>query len=65
MILLEIRGKTISYTTYKKKQARQKENELRSEIEKLENHHTINKDLVFLKSKKEELRLPRQQKIAV
>ena len=66
MILLEIRGKTISYETYKKKQARQKENELRSEIEKLENHHTINKnDLVFLESKKEELRLPRQQKIAV
>ena len=30
MILLEIRGKTISYETYKKKQARQKENELRS-----------------------------------
>ena len=66
MILLEIRGKTISYATYNKTQARQKENELRSEIEKLENHHIINEnDLVFLESKKEELRLPLQQKIAV
>ena len=64
MILLEIRGKTISYAAYKKKQARQKENKLRSEIKKLEDHHTINEnDLVLLEAKKEELRLPRQQKI--
>ena len=64
MILLEIRGKTISYAAYKKKQARQKENKLRSEIKKLEDHHTINEnDLVLLEAKKEELRLLRQQKI--
>ena len=64
MILLEIRGKTISYAAYKKKQARQNENKLRSEIKKLEDHHTINEnDLVLLEAKKEELRLPRQQKI--
>ena len=64
MILLEIRGKTISYAAYKEKQARQKENELRSEIKKLEDHHTINEnDLVLLEAKKEELRLLRQQKI--
>ena len=63
MILLEIRGKSISYAAYKKKQARQKENELRSEIKKLEDHHTINEnDLVLLKAKEEELRLLRQQK---
>ena len=62
MILLEIRGKTISYAAYKKKQARQKENKLRSEIKKLEDHHTINEnDLVLLEAKKEELRLLRQQ----
>ena len=54
MILLEIRGKTISYAAYKKKQSRQKENELRSEIKKVEDHHTINEnDLVFLEAKKE------------
>ena len=64
MILPEIRGKTISYAAYKKKQARQKENELRSEIKKLEDHHTINEnDLVLLEAKKEELRLLRQQRI--
>ena len=64
MILQEIRGKTISYAACKKKQARQKENELRSEIKKLEDHHTINEnDLVLLEAKKEELRLLRQQKI--
>lgn len=64
MILLEIRGKTISYAAYKKKQARQKENKLRSEIKKLEDHHTINEnDLVLLEAKKEELRLLRQQNI--
>ena len=51
MILLEIRGKTISYAAYKKKQSRQKENE--SEIKKLEDHHTINeKYLVLLEAKK-------------
>ena len=61
MILLEIRGKTISYAAYKKKQSRQKENEFRSEIKKLEDHHTINEnDLVLLEAKKE-LRLLRQQ----
>ena len=64
MILLEIRGKTISYAAYKKKQPRQKENELRSEIKKLEDHDTINEnDLVLLEAKKEELRLLRQQRI--
>ena len=64
MILLEIRGKTISYAAYKKKQARQNENKLRSEIKKLEDHHTKNEnDLVLLEAKKEELRLLRQQKI--
>ena len=48
----------------KKKQARQKENELRSEIKKLEDHHIINEnDLVLLEAKKEELRLLRQQRI--
>ena len=64
MILLKIRRKTISYAAYKKKQARQKENELRSDIKKLEDHHTINEnDLVLLEAKKEELRLLRQQGI--
>ena len=64
MIRLEIRGKTISYAACKKKQARQKQKELRSEIKKLEDHHTINEnDLVLLEAKKEELRLLRQQKI--
>ena len=63
MILLEIRGKTISYAAYKKKQARQKENKLRSEIKKLEDHHINENDLVLLEAKKEELRLLRQQKI--
>ena len=38
MILLEIRGKIILYAAYKKKQARQKENEFRSEIKKMEDH---------------------------
>ena len=62
MVLLEIRWKIILYAAYKKKQARQKENELRSDIKKLEDHRTINEnDLVPLESKK--LRLLRQQKI--
>ena len=52
MVLLEIRGKNISYAAYKEKQARQKENELGSEIKKLEDHHTINEnDLILLESK--------------
>ena len=64
MILQEIRGKTVSYAAYKKKQTRQKANELRSEIKKLEDHRTISEnDLVLLGSKIEELRLPRQQKL--
>ena len=64
MIRLEIRGKTILYAACKKKQARQKQKELRSEIKKLEDHDTINEnDLVLLEAKKEELRLLRQQRI--
>ena len=62
MVLLEIRGITISNAAYKEKQARQKANELGSEIKKLEHHHTINENDQLLESKKEELRFRRKQK---
>ena len=52
-LLMEIRGKTISYSSYKKKQENTKEQDLIKEIGKLENEANINHEI--LENKRSEL----------
>ena len=61
MLLMEIRGKTISYSAYKKKKGKEKEDSLQEEIANLEKSTEINFDL--LETKKEELENIRKEKI--
>lgn len=61
-LLMEIRGKTISYSSYKKKQDEKREINLRNEITQLEervDEHSIN----ALEAKKHELESLRTQKL--
>ena len=60
MLLMEIRGKTISYSAYKKERER-KEDSLQEEIAHLEKSTEINFDL--LETKKEELENIRRFKV--
>ena len=60
-LLMEIRGKTISYSAYKKKKEREKEDSLQKEIENLEKADDINLNL--LETKKEELENLRKEKV--
>ena len=60
-LLMEIRGKTISYSAYKKKKEREKEDWLQKEIENLEKADDINLNL--LETKKEELENLRKEKV--
>ena len=62
MILLEIRGKTISYATYRKKEDRKREENLEKEIEKLEKDIT-EENLPSLERKKEALQNIRHKKV--
>ena len=56
-LLMEIRGKTIAYASYKKKTSDQRENQLIKEINKLEEKEYLNKnDLLIKKTELEELR---------
>ena len=62
-LLMEIRGKTISYATFKKREKVRLENNLVSEIRSIEEN--LNNDMQFeaLEEKKGELRLLRQDKV--
>ena len=62
-LLMEIRGKTISYSSYKKKESGIIEKRLISEIEQLEKMSNINDTFELLESKKEELQILRKNKI--
>ena len=62
-LLMEIRGKTIAYSSYKKKESEKLEKTLLSEIEELENTLNINENFELLESKKEELINMRKHKI--
>ncbi|MCG7878665.1 MAG: reverse transcriptase domain-containing protein [Candidatus Thiodiazotropha endolucinida] len=61
MLLMEIRGKTISYSAYKKKQKNEKEGNLIKDIEILEN--LPNPDLELIETKKQELENLRKEKL--
>ena len=61
VLLMEIRGKTISYSAHKKKQNKEKEDLLQTEIEDLEKTGEMNLDL--LETKKEELENLRKEKL--
>ena len=61
MLLMEIRGKTISYSAYKKKQKIERENMLIKSIQNIEN--SPEPDLVLIESKKEELENLRKEKL--
>ncbi|MCU7801037.1 MAG: reverse transcriptase family protein, partial [gamma proteobacterium symbiont of Lucinoma myriamae] len=61
VLLMEIRGKTISYASFKKRQGENKETKLMEEIEKIEKHLNINHEL--LDSKRKELYEIRQKKL--
>jgi hypothetical protein len=65
MLLLEIRGKTISYSSFKKKENNRKEKELIVEIENLERQHTNLDDhtMETIANKKNELEVLRSKKI--
>ena len=60
VLLMEIRGKTISYASYKKKTEENKEKQLQEEIDKLEKENNIN--FAFLDTKRKELYEIRQKK---
>ena len=61
MLLMEIRGKTISYSAYKQKKRKEDEEKLIQEIASLENSTQLNFDLI--ETKKEELENIRKEKI--
>ena len=61
MLLMEIRGKTISYSAYRKKKEKEKEDSLLKEISSLEKSTEINS--VLLETKQEELENIRKEKI--
>ena len=62
MILLEIRGKCISYSSFKKKQLVRKENEILSEIKQLEEHLT-NDNVIRLEQRRQDLMDLRRKKV--
>ena len=61
VLLIEIRGKTISYASFKKKSKNIKEEELQKEIKILE--ESVNLDLIEIESKKAELENLRKEKL--
>lgn len=60
-LLLEIRGQTISYATFKKRQESDQQKALETEVQQLENADNINVDL--LEEKKQELQQLRNKKL--
>ena len=64
MLLMEIRGKTISYSSFKKKQEKDKENKIIEEISRLEEKDDMtNINLDDIENKKKELQELRQTKL--
>ena len=63
MLFLRIRGKTIKYATYCKRQDNELENRLKSEIQALENNSTDSPTSLKADSKKVELEMVRQKAI--
>ena len=63
MLLLEIRGKTISYSSYLKKQTKHTEENILKEIPDIENTGEINHEI--LKEKRNEIQTIRNKKIHV
>ena len=61
VLLMEIRGKTISYSSYLKKQSSKLEKQLIKEIEILENNNNI--DFETIQTKRKELESMRQKKM--
>lgn len=61
MLLIEIRGKTISYAAYKKKQKNLREEQLQEEIKELEESDVLN--LTRIELKKNELQAIRKEKL--
>ena len=62
-LLMEIRGKSIAYSSYKKKESEKIEKTLMEEIENLEKQLIINGNLELLEQKKGELQSIRKHKI--
>ena len=62
-LLMEIRGKTIAYSSFKKKETGKIEKRLISEIDELEKRPNIDDTFELLESKKEELQNLRKNKI--
>ena len=62
MLLLEIRGKCISYASYKKKESFKLEKEILSDIKQLENN-LMEGDVYVLEQKRHELLELRQKKL--
>ena len=60
-LLLEIRGKTISYSSFRKKEKDRQENQLVKEIEDMENSENLN--LIAIENKKKTLENLRKVKI--
>ena len=60
-LLMEIRGKTLSFSAYKKKQREQQEKKLIADIETLENNQNVELDTV--ETKKIELENIRKEKL--
>ena len=64
-LLMEIRGKSISYASFKKKKETEEENKLIVDIQELENKSELlsNEEIIILEQKKEELTTLRNQKL--
>ena len=66
VLMMEIRGKTISYSAFKQKQKRERENKLITEIANLENSPNPNFDLIETKNEQlEDIRKERIQGIII
>ena len=65
ILLTEIRGKTISYATFKKRESVKLENTLTREIRKLEENAQSDQNLIEIEEKKSQLRILRQNEMRV
>ena len=63
ILLTEIRGKTISYATFKKRERVKLENTLTREIRKLEENAQSDQNLIEIEEKKSQLRILRQNEM--
>ena len=63
ILLTEIRGKTISYATFKKRERVKLENTLTREIRKLEENAQSDQNLIEIEERKSQLRIHRQNEM--